>query len=578
VRPYPALDRNSLIEVARGDRPADLVLRGGRLVNVLSAEVHEAEIATAGGLIAGIGEAGTWDGAEVADLDGAFVAPAFIEGHVHVESTLLSPFELARLVCVRGTGTIVSDPHEIANVLGVEGVRWMLADARGAPAEIFAMASSCVPASPLETSGARLGPEEIAGLLAMPGVIGLAEVMDFPGTIAGEPELLAKIEAAAGRPVDGHAPAVSGRRLSAYAAAGPGSEHEATTLEEAREKLRQGLRVMIREGTPARDLEALIGLVTPQNSRRFMFVNDDVPVSELLERGHLDHHLRLAVAAGLDPVVAVQMVTLNTAEWFGLDDRGAIAPGRRADIAVLADLTGFEAVRTYHAGELVAEEGTCLAPAREPDVPPTSVAVNWDGLALALAPPVPQGARARVIEVEPGAIVTGAAEVAAPIAAGALVADPDRDLAKLCVAERHTGAGGCAVSLVRGFGLRAGAIGSSVAHDHHNLIAAGTSDADVEAALRALADLGGGLVTVRDGEVLAALALPIAGLMSPLPAEEASARHREVVDAARRLGSRLDDPFMSLSFCGLEVVPELKLTDRGLVDVSRFEIVDPVIR
>ena len=330
------MDRAELIAVARGDRPADLVLRGGRLVNVLSAEVHEADVAIAGGLVAGVGEG--WEGGEVVELEGAFVAPAFIDGHIHVESTFLAPFEFARVVSARGTGTVVSDPHEIANVHGVEGVRWMLAEARGAPADVLAMASSCVPASPLETSGARLGLAEIEELLELEGVIGLAEVMDFPAVIAADPELAAKIAAAAGRPVDGHAPGLSGRELSAYVAAGPGSEHEATTVEEAREKLRQGMRVMLREGTPARDLAALLPLVSDRTSRRCMFVNDDVSVTDLLERGHLDHHLRLAVAAGLDPVIAVQMVTLNAAEWFGLADRGALAPGRRADVTVLRDL------------------------------------------------------------------------------------------------------------------------------------------------------------------------------------------------------------------------------------------------
>ena len=567
------MDRSDLLAVARGDRAADLLLRGGALVNVLSAEVHRADVAIAGGRIAGVGEG--WESDSVVDLDGAFVAPAFIDGHIHVESTFLAPFEFARVVSARGTGAVVSDPHEIANVFGVAGVRWMLEAARGAPAEILAMASSCVPASPLETSGARLGLREIEELLALEGVIGLAEVMDFPAAIAGEAELAAKIEAAGDRPVDGHAPGVSGRELAAYVAAGPGSEHEATTLADAREKLRAGMRVMLREGTPARDLEALLPLVTPQNSRRCMLVNDDVSVTDLLERGHLDHHLRLAVSAGLDPVTAIQMVTVNVAEWFGLGDRGAIAPGRRADLVVLADLERFEALRTYHKGELVARDGESLVAPSRPDVPEPSVRVDWGRVELRV--PATPGARARVIELVPGAIVTGAGEADAPIADGALAADPARDLAKLCVIERHTGEGGCAVALVRGFGLGEGALGSSVAHDHHNLIVAGTSDSEVELAARTLAELGGGLVAVRGGEVLASVPLPIAGLMSALEAPAVSEQHRAALAAARELGCRLDDPFMSLSFLGLEVIGELKLTDRGLVDVGRFEIVEPLV-
>ena len=571
------MDRAELIAVARGDRPADLVLRGGRLANVLSGEVHEAEIAVAGGLVAGVAADGGpgWEGATVVDLDGAFVAPAFIDGHIHVESTFLAPFEFARVVSARGTGAVVSDPHEIANVLGVPGVRWMLEQARGAPADVLAMASSCVPASPLETSGARLGVAEIEELLGTDGVIGLAEVMDFPAVIAADDGVTSKIAAAAGRPVDGHAPGVSGRGLSAYVAAGPGSEHEATTLEEAREKLRLGLRVMLREGTPARDLEALVPLVTERNSRRLMLVNDDVSVTELLERGHLDHHLRLAVAAGVDPVVAIQMVTVNVAEWFGLADRGAVAPGRRADLAVLGDLERFEVVAAYHGGELVARDGACLVAPREPEAPPPSVNVDWERVDLRVA--AEPGARARVVELVPGAIVTGAGEEDAAVEAGALAADPGRDLAKLCVIERHTGASGSAAALVRGFGLRAGALGSSVAHDHHNLIVAGTSDAEIELAGRALADIGGGLVAVRGGEVLASVPLPVAGLMSTREAPAVSAEHRAALAAARELGSALDDPFMSLSFLGLEVIPELKLTDRGLVDVGKFEITGPLV-
>jgi adenine deaminase len=393
--------------------------------------------------------------------------------------------------------------------------------------------------------------------------------------IAAEPEVTGKIAAAAGRAVDGHAPGVSGRDLSAYVAAGPGSEHEATTLEEAREKLRLGMRVMLREGTPARDLEALAPLVTERNSRRLMLVNDDVSATDLLERGHLDHHLRLAVAAGIDPVVAVQMVTMNVAEWFGLASRGAVAPGRRADLAVLADLERFEVLAAYHGGALVARDGACAVPPREPEAPPPSIHVDWGRVDLSV--PAEPGAGARVVELVPGAIVTGAGEDEAPVADGELAAEPGRDLAKLCVIERHTGESGSAAALVRGFGLREGALGSSVAHDHHNLIVAGTSDAEIALAARALADIGGGLVAVRGGEVLASVPLPVAGLMSTREAAEVGREHRAALAAARELGSALDDPFMSLSFLGLEVIPELKLTDRGLVDVERFEIVEPVV-
>jgi adenine deaminase len=568
------LQREQLIAIARGDRPAELVLRGGRIVNVLAGEVHPADVAIAGGVIVGIGT--DWDAETAFDLEGAYLAPALIEGHLHVESTLLAPHELARLVSARGTGTMITDPHEIANVHGTDGVRWMLDAARGAPAEILVMASSCVPASALETSGAEIGAEQIASLLELEGVIGLAELMDFPGAIAGAPEILAKLEAAAGRPVDGHAPGVGGRDLTAYVAAGPGSEHEATTLAEAREKLRQGMRVMLREGTPARDLEALLPLITPANSRRLMLVNDDVSVTDLLERGHLDHHLRLVVAAGVDPVIAVQMVTLNVAEWFGLGDRGAIAPGRRADLVVFDDLADFRAVEVLHRGRTVARDGECLVPARSVAAPGSSVQLDLDRVDLRRA--APPGSRARVIEVAPDAIVTGAGEVEAPVDDGYLAADPARDLALLVVIERHGKGSGAGVGLVRGLGLSAGALASTVAHDHHNLIVAGCTPGEIETAARRLRDLDGGLVAVRGSDVLAELALPIGGLMATGPAPDVSAAHSAVVAAARQLGSQLADPFMTLSFLGLEVIPSLKLTDLGLVDVEAFQLVAPLMQ
>jgi adenine deaminase len=568
------LQRQHLIAIARGDQPAELVLRGGRIVNVLAGEVHPADVAIAGGVIVGTGA--DWDAETAIDLDGAYVAPALIEGHLHVESTLLAPHELARVVSSRGTGTMVTDPHEIANVHGVEGIRWMLDAARRAPAEILVMASSCVPASALETSGAEIGAEQVAAVLELDGVIGLAELMDFPGAIAGSPQALAKLEAAAGRPVDGHAPGVSGRDLTAYVAAGPGSEHEATTLEEGREKLRQGMRVMLREGTPARDLEALLPLITPANSRRLMLVNDDVSVTDLLERGHLDHHLRIAVEAGVDPVIAVQMVTVNVAEWFGLDDRGAIAPGRRADLVVFDDLEHFRPIEVLHRGRPVARDGECLVPARPVEAPGSSVRVDLDRVDLRRA--APPASRARVIEVVPGAIVTGAGEVEAPVDDGYLTSDPSRDLALLAMIERHGKGAGAGVALVRGFGLSEGALASTVAHDHHNLIAAGCTRGEIETAARRLRELDGGLVAVRGEEVLAELALPIAGLMATGAAPEVSAAHAAVVAAARRLGSELADPFMTLSFLGLEVIPSLKLTDLGLVDVEASRLVAPLTR
>jgi len=561
-----------LLAVARGDEPADLVLRGGRLVNVLSGEIQETAVAIHGGLIAGLG--GYEEGRETVDLDHAYLAPSYIEGHMHVETTLLTPHELARAACTRGTGTLVCDPHEIANVLGVRGIEWMLGAGEGAPAELLYTAPSCVPVSAMETAGSAIGEAEVAALLEDERVVGLAEVMNFPGAVAGDAGVLGKLGAAKGYPVDGHAPGLSGRALNAYVAAGPGSEHEATALEEGREKLRLGMRVMMREGTPAKDLRALLPLVTPSTERRLLMVNDDVSVADLMDRGHLDHHLRLAVAAGVDPITALRMVTLNVAEWFELEDRGAIAPGLRADLVVLRDLEGFETLRTYQAGRLVAREGRCLREYRLPPGLGPTVRVDWDAVDLSL--PV-HGKRARVIGVVPGQVLTRALLETPSAEDGLAVADPSRDLLKLAVVERHTGRSTTAVALVRGLGLERGALASSVAHDHHNVMLTGTDDADMLLAGREVGRLGGGFVVAAEGEVLASVALPIAGLMSPAPFAEVRTRYDRVLEAARSLGCHLDDPFMTLSFLGLCVIPELKLTDKGLVDVERFDLVSPFV-
>src|SRR5215218_4696736 len=401
--PHSPASLAELLAAARGDAPADLVLRGGRLVNVLSGEIQQTAVAIHGGLIAGLG--GYEEGRETVDLDDAYLAPSCIEGHMHVETTLLTPHELARAACVRGTGTLVCDPHEIANVLGVRGIEWMLGAGEGAPAELLYTVPSCVPVSAMETAGSAIGEAEVAALLEDERVVGLAEVMNFPGAVAGDTGVLGKLGAAKGYPVDGHAPGLSGRALNAYVAAGPGSEHEATALEEGREKLHLGMRVMLREGTPAKDLRALLPLVTPSTERRLLMVNDDVSVADLVDRGHLDHHLRLAVAAGVDPITALRMVTLNVAEWFGLEDRGAIAPGLRADLVVLRDLESFEALRTYHAGRLVAQGGRCLVGHRPPPMLGPTVRVDWDAVDLSL--PV-RGERARVIGIVPGQVLTRA--------------------------------------------------------------------------------------------------------------------------------------------------------------------------
>jgi adenine deaminase len=565
------LPLDAVIRCGRGEEPADLLLTNGQVVNVFTGQVLPADVAIAGELIVGVGEG--YAARETVDLGGRVVCPGFIDGHLHIESTMLTPYQFARAAVPRGTTAVVCDPHEIANVLGLDGVRYMLAASQGLPLTVFAMASSCVPATHLETAGASLSAEELATLLDHPRVLGLAEMMNYPGLLFGAPEVLAKIEAARDRdlPIDGHAPGLSGRDLQAYVATGVRSDHECTRPEEAREKLRAGMYLMIREGTTERNLTELLPVVTPQNARRCLLVSDDRHPDDLMDRGHLDHSIRLAVAQGLNPVTAVQMVTLNAAERFRLWDRGAVAPGYRADLAVLDGLETLNVEEVYSGGRLVARGGQML-PAAPPEAAaaPPSVQVDWESLNLEIPA---QGARARVIGVVPGQIVTQALTLPVKRQNGLAAADPERDLLKMAVIERHAATGNVGLGFVQGMGLKRGALASTVAHDSHNLIVVGTNDADMLAAARAVAEMGGGLAAVAGGNVAAQLPLPVAGLMSKEPLETVRARMEALLAAARDLGSGLPNPFMTLSFLALPVIPALKLTDKGLVDVNRFDFV-----
>ena len=557
-----------LLAVARGDEPADVVLRGGRLANVLTGEIEDADVALAGSRIAGVGPG--YEGRRVVELDGRCVAPGFIDAHVHVESSMVTPREFARAVVPRGTTTVVTDPHEIANVHGLEGIRFMLADAEGLPLSVFVMASSCVPATPMGTAGAELVAGDLAEIADHPRVLGLAELMNFPGAIHGDPGVLEKLRAFRGRVVDGHAPGVRGKALNAYAAAGPGSDHECTTPEEAAEKLRRGLWVFFREATNARNLEDLLPALTSSNRRRVALCTDDRQPPDLLDVGGIDAMLRTAVEAGMEPVEALRLATLNPAEYFGLRDRGAVAPGRRADLVVLDDLEGFGVSSVWAGGQEVAREGEAFdwSPPPAPAPPEPSMAIPWDRIGFEIPA---DGERIRVIRAIPNQLVTREEVVEAPVRDGRVVADPERDLLKIAVVERHTGSGRVGLGLVAGVGLREGAIAGTVAHDHHNLIVVGVDDPSMKAAARRVAEMGGGLAAARDGDALASLPLPVGGLMSSEPVEEVRRRFDEVVEAARSLGSALHDPFMAMSFLGLEVIPALKITDRGLVDVERFE-------
>ena len=476
------------------------------------------------------------------------------------------------MVLPRGVTTVVADPHEIANVRGLEGIRFMLESARKSPLSFFFTAPSCVPASHLETSGARLEASDLASLLREPEIIGLAEVMNFPGVIKGDDEVLAKIEAFDGRVIDGHCPRLTGLSLNAYAAAGIGSDHESTAITEAREKLRLGMTVFLREGTAARNLRNLVPLITKDNERRLCLCTDDRHCQDLLDEGSIDYMIRVAIAEGIDPMTAFRMASLNASEYFRLHDRGAVAPGRRADLVVFSDLESPSFEMVFKDGALVARDGKLLDEG-ESDLETgwaSGLNVRWSDLDFAVAA---RGRRLRVIGCTPGELVTESLTMEAAIENGNAVADTGRDLLKMAVIERHHATGNVGTGFVKGLGLSRGAIAGTVAHDHHNLVVIGCDDESMRTAVEAVAEAGGGQAAAEKDRVLARVALPIAGLMSSRPASAVGDDVRSLKRAAKSLGSPAPDPFTTMSFLALEVVPSLKLTDLGLVDVEKFEIV-----
>lgn len=559
------------IAVARGERPPDLVVVGARIADVFTGRLLEADIAIAEGAIAGLG---AYRGPEVLDAGGAIVAPGLIEAHMHLESTMLSPHSFSEAAVPRGTTTVIMDPHEIANVGGAPMVRALLAATRGLPLDFFAMASSSVPSSAMETTGGSLSQADVAALLAEPGVLGLAEVMDFPGLLRGDPGVLGKVAAAGGRPVDGHAPALRGRELDAYCGAGIGSDHEAVEPAEALERLARGLVLFIRESSVAHNLERLLPAIPPAAHRRCCLVTDDLLPQDLVQLGHLDHLLRKAVRLGVDPMEALRMVTLNPAEYFGLRERGAVAPGRLADLVLFEDLRDFAVRQVLKGGRVVAAEGRLRValPAHEPLASLRGTVHLPEVRADDLAVPAGRG-RCRAIALLPDSILTEALWVTPALRDGRVVADPGRDLLLVAVLERYRGTGRRGVGLLSGLGLGAGAVASSVGHDAHNVIVAGTDEAEMAAAANRVAAMGGGLAVVRGGRPAAELALPLGGLMSPAAAAEVADAMTKVDAAARALGSPLEHPFIALSFVPLAVIPKLKLTDHGLVDVEAGRIV-----
>jgi adenine deaminase len=566
-----------LISVARGETPADLLLRNARVVNTFVGETEEASVAIYGDRIAGVGD---YDKAkEILDLQGQFLAPGLINGHTHIESSMLHPARYAQAVVPRGTLTVVTDLHEIANVCGSRGIRFVTNLARSLPLDMLFMAPSCVPATKLETSGAAISSREVKQILSHPRIIGLGEMMNFPGVVAGDEEVLKKIDASRGRVIDGHAPGLAGKELNAYLSAGILSDH----LEEGREKLRRGMYLMIREGSSEKNLNALLPLVTDNTYKRCFFVVDDRNCSDLLWEGDIDAVVRKAIERGLEPVRAIQMATINPAEYFRLYDRGAIGPGYLANLVIITDLTRLDIDMVFYKGRLVARQGKPLFP-----LPPVTMELRdtvriKSPTAKSLSIPLPRRERPGggetsdetypVIEIVPGQTATRKVVEKIKVVDGAAMPDVERDILKLVVVERHKASGNIGVGLAKGFGLKTGALASSVAHDSHNIIAVGANDFDILKAIEEIKRLQGGLVVCANLEILASLPLPIAGLLSPEPLDVVVSQHEIVVKTAASLGNLPPAPFAILSFLALPVIPELRLTDLGLVDVNEFRLI-----
>ena len=545
-------DSSSLRErilAASGEKRAGLVLKGARVVNVFTGELEEADVAIEGGYIAGVG---SYEGETEVDLSGKIICPGFIDGHIHLESSMVRPAEFERAILPHGTTAVITDPHEIANVAGTEGIDYMLYETENLMLDVFFMLPSCVPAADLEESGAVLRAEDLRAYYENPRVLGLAEMMNAPGTVRAEKGVLAKLKDCSnrGKRIDGHAPGLSGYQLNAYCAAGVASDHECSEVEEALEKLRRGQWIMVREGTAARNLEGLISLCKQPYANRCMFVTDDKHPGDLQRKGHMDGIIRKAVRLGADPVTAIQMATLHPARYFGLRENGAVAPGYRADLVVLEDLEQIKAVQVYKNGKLAAQMGELISQEkrREKSESPSFDRVHHSFHMKEVCEQdfrlEPEGAYRRVVE-----------------------------LIKLAVLERHKGTGHKGIGFLGGYGLKAGAVATSVAHDSHNLIVAGASDRDMALAAETVRRAQGGIAVVKDGAVLGLLPLPIGGLMNPMAAEAVDEKLEELKRLAAGLGVREGiDPFMTLAFVSLPVIPKLRLNTCGLIDTQLQEI------
>ncbi len=560
-----------IIKVARGTEKADLVIKNANIINVLSEEIHKSDIAICDGIIAGIGK--DYEGRKEIDAKGAYVCPAFIDGHVHLESSMLLPHEFAKAVVPCGTTTVITDPHEISNVLGLHGISYMHEAVKNLPLNVYTMLPSCVPATPYETSGFDLNSYDLALLIDSPWVLGIAEMMNYSGLLNLDKNVLAKLDLAKskGKRIDGHAPFLSGKDLCAYAASGVKSDHECTNPEEAIEKIRLGMYIMIREGTAAKDLDALIPVLKEKNTRKCLFVTDDRHPKDL--KVHINDMVRRAVEAGVDVIKAVQIGSLNTAEYFGLKNQGAIAPGYRADLLILPDLKSFKPDVVIKDGKVVAEKGELLKSFAKFEKPSVRSSINVRWIEKKDFRIKGTSKFVNTIEIIPHQLVTKSSVCEAKFENGLLNSNTETDTLKILVMERHRATGNIGKGFVKGFNLKKGAIASTVAHDSHNMIIVGTNDLDMYTAAVELVKMQGGKVVVNDGKVIAKLPLPIAGLISDKDFDYVVDHCEELNKAVKELGCTLDDAFMTMSFLSLPVIPELKITDKGLFSTKKWDFV-----
>lgn len=559
------------IKVSAGKKKADLLLKNARVVNVLSNEILNEDVAVFDGLVCGVGK---YSAREVIDLKGKLLLPGYIDGHIHIESSMVTVSEFARTVVPLGTTAVVADPHEIANVLGLDGIKYMLDASKYQPLDVFFMMPSCVPSTSIETSGAVISAGDIFPYLSEKWVVGLGEMMNYPGVINCDMDVLDKIKLVTHKKIDGHAPGLTGKSLSAYIAVGIKSDHESTSYKEAREKLRKGMHIMIREGTATKNLDAILPLVNSDNANNFSFVSDDRSPKDLILDGHMNHIVRKAIERGLNPITAVKLATINTARYFNIPNIGAIAPGYIADMQVLSSFRSKIPSMVFKSGKLISSKGRIEKLKTEPKDIHIRGSVNVKWLELDNFKLKVKSGRVRVIKLVPEQIVTQQKKILTPQKDGYLVSDPRRDLLKICVVDRHRSSGNVGIGLINGMGLKSGAIATSIAHDSHNIVSTGVSDEDILTACVEVVKMGGGVVYVENGRMVEKLELPIAGLMSELPIADVNRKLNKLISIVRAKGAKPENPYFILSFLSLPVVPELKITDKGLVDVRSSEIIE----